>query len=126
MLGAAEIVAFLATGDAARARDFYEKRLGLKLVSDDDFALVFDAGGVELRVQKVAGFKPQPHTALGFSVAAIDDAVAWLAAKGVTLQCFDFIKADGRGVWTSPSGAKVAWFKDPDGNLLSLTEPPAG
>ena len=123
MLGNAKVIAFAATADSARARAFYHALLGLDVLRKDDFALVLDAGGTELRIQKVAAFAPLPHTLLGWSVASIDHVLAALGEKGVAVERYPFLEQDGRGVWTSPSGARVAWLKDPDGNLLSLTEP---
>lgn len=122
MLGKQTLIAFVATADGARARQFYEGTLGLSLVSDDPFALVFDANGTTIRLQKVADFKPQPFTALGWAVGDIHAVVAALKQKGVACERFAGMGQDEHGVWASPSGAHVAWFKDPDGNLLSLTE----
>jgi len=123
MLGTHELVAFLATRDAARARAFYEGVLGLSLVEDSPFALVFDARGTPLRIQKVDELRPHPFTALGWQVPRIDEVVDHLARKGVTFERFAGMDQDARGIWRSPSGARVAWFKDPDGNTLSVTEP---
>jgi len=123
MLGTARIVAFGATRDSARSRAFYEGVLGLTFIEEDSYACVFDAGGVQLRIQKVQSLVPQPHTMLGWSVASIGTVVTSLAGRGVTMERYGFLKQDENGVWTSPSGAKIAWMKDPDGNLLSLTEP---
>ena len=125
MLGTHELVAFLATRDAARARAFYEGVLGLSLVEDSGFALVFDARGTRLRIQKVDELRPHPFTALGWQVPRIDEVVDHLAHKGVTFERFPGMDQDARGIWQSPSGARVAWFKDPDGNTLSVTEPAA-
>ena len=122
MLGAHNLVAFSATKDAARARTFYESTLGLHLVADEPYALVFDAHGTMLRVQKTQKFEPVPHTSLGWNVPDIAAAVTALAHKGVEFSRFDGLGQDEAGIWSSPSGAKVAWFKDPDGNLLSLTQ----
>jgi catechol 2,3-dioxygenase-like lactoylglutathione lyase family enzyme len=122
MLGKQTLVAFVATTDAARARAFYEKTLGLALVSDDPYALVFDANGTTIRLQKVEGFAPQPFTALGWTVDDINAVVAALQRKDVSCERFPGMDQDAHGVWASPSGARVAWFKDPDGNVLSLTE----
>jgi catechol 2,3-dioxygenase-like lactoylglutathione lyase family enzyme len=124
-LGAASLVAFLATADAARARDFYERLLGPKLVEDSPFALVFDAGGTMLRIQKVERFAPHPFTALGWRVAGIGAAVRDLGGKGIAFERFPGLDQDRDGIWLSPAGARVAWFRDPDRNLLSLTEFPA-
>ena len=125
MLGGSRLMAFLATTDSARARAFYEGVLGLHLVSDDRFALVYDAQSTELRIQKVERLMPHPHTALGWSVDSIDAAVGEIAARGGRFERFRALAQDEAGIWTSPSGARVAWLKDPDGNLLSLTEKPS-
>ena len=122
--GQSSLIAFLATTDSARTRAFYEGVLGLRLVSEDGFAVVYDVQGIELRIQKVERFEPQPHTALGWQVASIDRWVCEIVARGGAFERFTFLEQDGSGIWTSPSGARVAWLKDPDGNLLSLTEKP--
>ena len=122
MLGGFSLVAFLVTTDAARARAFYEGVLGLKFVSEDEFAVVYDAHGIELRLQKVRELTPHPHTALGWSVAGIDPVVRDIAARGGQFQRFPQLEQDAAGIWRSPSGARIAWLRDPDGNLLSLTE----
>jgi catechol 2,3-dioxygenase-like lactoylglutathione lyase family enzyme len=123
MLAASKIVAFLATTNCWASRAFYEGTLGLKCIADDDFAMVFDANGVQLRVQKVKALAPQPHTQLGWAVDSLGDVVRVLGAKGVAFERYPFLQQDALGVWVAPSGAKIAWLKDPDGNLLSLTEP---
>jgi catechol 2,3-dioxygenase-like lactoylglutathione lyase family enzyme len=105
-----------------RAKQFYRDTLGLHLVSDDQFALVFDSGGVQLRIQKLKAFQPHSFTALGWQVSDIRRSVTALEKRGVTFERFNFMEQDALGIWVSPSGAKVAWFKDPDGNLLSLGE----
>jgi predicted enzyme related to lactoylglutathione lyase len=124
ILGRSEIVAFAPTTDAARARAFYEGVLGLRLVSDEKpFAIVFDANGTMIRVTTVPELKPQLFTILGWRVADIEATVDRLAAAGVEFQRYKGMNdSDPRGIWNSPSGARVAWFKDPDGNVLSLTE----
>ena len=119
MLGCSRIVAFVATTDSAKARAFYEGVLGLPFAYEDEFAIAFDANGVELRIQKM----PQPHTLIGWSVTSIEQAVRALIANGVVFERYPSLQHDACGVWTAPSGAKVAWLKDPDGNLLSLTQP---
>ena len=121
MAGLSKVIAFLATTDAARSRAFFETVLRLPLVSDDAFALVFDIGGTELRVQKVADFTPQVFTALGWAVADIDATLGDLATRGVQALRFGAMEQDALGIWIAPSGARIAWFKDPDGNILSLT-----
>ena len=125
MLGSMDIIAFVPTRNRDKARPFYEKTLGLRFVSDDQFALVFDANGVMVRVvdvSSVAGFEPAPFTILGWNVGDIGKIVRGLGKKGVEFERYPGMQHDQLGVWSSPSGAKVAWFKDPDGNVLSVTE----
>ncbi|QEE27573.1 VOC family protein [Terriglobus albidus] len=124
MLGSQPIIAFIPTKDFRKARSFYEQTLGLRFVSDDGFALVFDANGVMLRIAKASEFKPQPFTILGWKVDDIGDFAGQLSAKGITFERYSFLQQDGIGIWSSPDGAKVAWFKDPDGNLLSISQHP--
>ncbi len=122
MLGGSKLMAFLATRDGARARAFYADTLGLRVVSDDDFALALDAGGTMLRVQKVEQFTPHPFTAMGWQVPDIQATVDALSRAGVIFERYPGLDQDVRGVWHSPSGARIAWFKDPDGNTLSLSQ----
>ena len=122
MISNSKIVAFVATKNAAGAKIFYENVLGLILVSDDAFALVFDANGTMLRVQKVKELNPAPYTALGWDVADIDAEVDELAGRGVVFNRYSWFPQDERGIWTAPSGGRIAWFNDPDGNTLSLTQ----
>ncbi len=124
ILGGSKLVAFAPTTDPAKARAFYESVLGLRLVADEKpFALVFDANGTMLRVTTVHELKAQQFTILGWQVADIEATVDRLAAAGVTFESFKGMNdGDPRGIWNSPSGARVAWFKDTDGNMLSLTE----
>jgi catechol 2,3-dioxygenase-like lactoylglutathione lyase family enzyme len=123
MLTTSKLMAFVATRDGVRARAFYEGTLGLKVLSDDDFALALDAGGTTLRVQKVGELSPHPFTALGWQVPDIAARIDALAARGVVFARFPGLAQDDRGVWVSPSSdARIAWFKDPDGNMLSLTQ----
>ena len=122
MLGTQTLVAFVATTDATRARAFYERTLGLELLSDDPFALVFDANGTTIRIQRVDEFQPHPFTALGWTVADIDAVIASLKQSGVSCERFPGMDQDVNGIWASPSGARIAWFKDPAGNILSVLE----
>jgi len=122
MLGASRLMAFVATKDPAKARSFYENTLGLRVIADEPFAIVLDANGTMLRVQKVREVTPAPHTALGWRVTDIRSAVRGLGEKGVAFERFGFFPQDELGIWTADDGTKVAWFKDPDGNLLSVTE----
>jgi catechol 2,3-dioxygenase-like lactoylglutathione lyase family enzyme len=125
-LGSARVMAFVATREPEAARAFYHEALGLRLIADEQSALVFDANGTQLRIQKVRDHTPFPYTVLGWAVRDIQDALADLSAKGVSFERYEWLPADATGVWTAPDGTKVAWFKDPDGNLLSLTEFGAG
>jgi catechol 2,3-dioxygenase-like lactoylglutathione lyase family enzyme len=122
MLKSRPIIAFVATIDPLRARAFYAGTLGLRLVSEDGFALAFDAGGTMLRVATVQALQPAPYTVLGWTVPNIRKAVHELIGRHVQFQRYDGMGQDEQGIWTSPSGAKVAWFQDPDGNTLSVTE----
>ena len=122
VIGVQRLVAFVATRDGGRARAFYEGTLGFPVLSDDGFAVAVDAGGTMLRIQKVDAFVPHPFTALGWQVADIAAAVDRLRAAGVAFERFAPVDQDERGIWRAPGGARVAWFKDPDGNILSLTE----
>ena len=115
-------IALVATTDPARARVFYEETLGLRFVADEDFALVFDCAGIPLRIARVESFTPQPFTVLGWQVDDIVSTVEMLSSRGVRFERYPGLEQDLLGVWTSPSGARVAWFKDPDGNTLSLTQ----
>ena len=122
MLDKSNVVAFVATSRPESAKGFYERTLGLRLVMDDAFAIVFDANGVMLRVQKVQEHTPPPYTVLGWDVADIDTSVKELSGRGVRFERYEWLEQDESGVWRAPSGAKIAWFKDPNGNTLSLTQ----
>ena len=117
------IIAFVATRDPARAGQFYGGTLGLRLAADElPFALVFDAHGTMLRVTAVKELTAAGYTVLGWQVANIVEAAKALRDAGVRFERYPGIDQDERGVWTSPGGAKVAWFKDPDGNTLSISQ----
>jgi catechol 2,3-dioxygenase-like lactoylglutathione lyase family enzyme len=122
MLGSANIIAFVPIKDSDKARAFYEGILGLRFVKDDGFALVFDANGIMVRAAKMKEFTPAPFTILGWQVSNIESVARALAAKGVHFEIFEFFKQDELGIWTAPTGDKVAWFKDSDGNLLSVSQ----
>jgi predicted enzyme related to lactoylglutathione lyase len=124
MLESRPIVAFVATTDPKRAKPFYAKTLGLRLVSEDGFALTFDAGGTMLRIAIVKTLQPAGYTILGWIVLDIAKAVRDLVKRGVIFQRYEGVPQDDLGIWSSPSGARVAWFNDPDSNTLSLTELP--
>ncbi|MFT3899248.1 MAG: VOC family protein [Gordonia sp. (in: high G+C Gram-positive bacteria)] len=122
MLGDNELIAFTATTGPERSLAFYRDVVGLRLIADEEFAIVFDAHGTMLRIQKAAEHTPPPFTALGWKVDDIARAIAELTAKGVEMVRYPGFDQDADGVWTTPDGGKVAWFHDPDRNLLSLTE----
>jgi catechol 2,3-dioxygenase-like lactoylglutathione lyase family enzyme len=122
MLANCQIAAFVATANPDRASDFYENTLGLKLVSDEEYAIVFDANGITLRIQKVRNVNPVPYTALGWHVTDIEKLVEELSGRGVKFEIYEGFGQSDQGIMTFPGGAKVAWFKDPDGNLLSLDQ----
>ena len=115
-------ILFLATMDVERSRAFYERVLGLTFVADEPPALVFRVGDAMLRIQKVDQVHPVPYTALGWAVSDIRRTVHDLSAAGVVFQHYDGMNQDVDGIWLAPSGAFVAWFRDPDGHVLSLTQ----
>jgi len=122
MLGSTNIVAFVPIKDSGKARAFYEGVLGLRFVKDDGFALVLEANGIMVRAAKMKEVTPAQFTILGWQVSDIEQVVRGLAAKGVHFEIFGFFKQDELGIWTAPTGDKVAWFKDPDGNILSVSQ----
>jgi catechol 2,3-dioxygenase-like lactoylglutathione lyase family enzyme len=122
MLNDADLVAFVATSDITKARAFYADVLGLTLTEDTPFACVFDANGTSVRVTPVRDHTPAPYTVLGWNVADIAASVRDLTSRGVVFQRFDGMEQDDLGIWTTPGGDFVAWFKDPDDNVLSLTQ----
>jgi catechol 2,3-dioxygenase-like lactoylglutathione lyase family enzyme len=118
-----KLVAFAATIDPGRAKRFYAGTLGLRLVSEDGFALVFDANGTPLRVSTVREMTPAPYTVLGWEVQDIVAAAEALADAGVVFERYAGLAQDEHGIWTAPGGAaRVAWFKDPDGNVLGISQ----
>jgi catechol 2,3-dioxygenase-like lactoylglutathione lyase family enzyme len=125
MLNQHPIISFVPTTNADKARAFYQEQLGLRFVSEDPFAVVLDANGTMLRLVKLPSLTPAPFTILGWEVSDIDQAVTHLGERGVAFVRYDMAGQDARGIWTSPSGARVAWFKDPDGNVLSLSQFPS-
>jgi len=122
MLGSEKLVAFVGTLDQARAKEFYQHTLGLKLVSEDTFALVFDVAGTMLRVATVPELRPAKFTILGWQVADIAAAANQLQRSGIKLERYEGIRQDETGIWSTPGGTKIVWFKDPDENILSLTQ----
>ena len=122
MLGTTPIMAFVAITDRERSRAFYADVLCLTLTSEDTLALTFDAGGTVLRLALVEELQPRGFTVLGWIVADIAASARNLAARGVEFKRYGFMEQDALGVWTAPDGAQVAWFPDPDGNTLSITQ----
>ena len=125
MLENADLIAFVPTRDPQKSRRFYQQTLGLEFVSEDPFAIVFNANGVMLRIANVStieNFKPASFTILGWRVPNAETTVRALGEKGIEFERFPDINQNPLGIWHSPSGAQVAWFKDPDGNILSITE----
>jgi catechol 2,3-dioxygenase-like lactoylglutathione lyase family enzyme len=122
MLGGADVVAFVATTDADRATAFYGDLLGLALVEQTRFACLFTTPNAELRVTIVSELSPAPYTVLGWRVADVEARARALRAAGVEALRYEGMEQDELGIWTSPSGARVLWFQDPDGNILSITQ----
>ncbi len=124
MLGNCEVMAFVGTTQPERAKAFYGGVLGLKLVEDAWWAIVYEAGGIHLHIEKAREkFTPVPFTALGWKLPDINTIVGQLVKKGVSFERVPELQQDDAGIWTTPDGSgKVCWFKDPDGNLLSLTQ----
>lgn len=116
------VICFLATTQPDKARAFYCDVLGLRLEDDNPAALIVKTANATLRIQKVRAFTPLPFTTLGWEVRDIGATVEELLSKGITFERYEGMKQDELGIWTSPSRARVCWFKDPDGNLLSLTQ----
>ncbi len=122
MLNQCTLIGFIPTVDAIRARRFYIDILGLTFVSQDDFALVVRANGIDIRITSMDAFNPAHFTILGWKVPDIQTAVQQLSRAGVIFEHYPFLQQDISEIWTAPSGAKVAWFKDPDGNVLSISQ----
>ena len=122
MLADMNMIGFLLTKDYEKARAFYEGTLGFEFVSLDQFALVMQAGKSMIRIVKVPTFTALPSTVLGWQVDDIEKIVDWLVKRGVAFEKYPFAQDQERGIWTAPGGSKVAWFKDPDGNILSVSQ----
>jgi len=114
--------AFVSTTKPDISRAFYEKKLGLRLLSEDSFGIEFEANGAHLRLTFVEKLTPQPFTVLGWDTDDIVSAIRSLNKQGISFERYDFIDQDEAGIWKAPGGTRVAWFKDPDGNLLSLSD----
>ena len=123
ILAAAKPAIVICTRDRVRATSFYRDTLGLTFAFEDRFATVFDIGGMTLRVSTVTDFVPHEHTMLGFKVHEVRETVKALRARGVGFNTYQHVKQDELGIWTEPAGnVHVAWFNDPDGNVLSVTD----
>jgi catechol 2,3-dioxygenase-like lactoylglutathione lyase family enzyme len=122
VLGAAPFIGFIPVRDLATARTFYEGTLGLVVEEDSPFALVIDAGGTMLRLTAAPELLPQPFTVAGWKVANIEDTVSQLVSADVGVLRYENVEQDDQGIWVAPNGDRVAWFSDPDGNVLSLTQ----
>lgn len=124
MLEGARLVAFAASTDLDRAAAFYVDRLGLLLVERTPFALVLDGGGTQLRVTRVEEKAAASYTVLGWMVPDLDAGVDELRSKGIVFARYPGMEQDRHDAWTAPGGSRIAWFTDPDGNVLSVQEPP--
>ena len=122
MLRNSTVVGFVATSMPELSKHFYNKVLGLTLLEESPFAIVFQANNTVIRVQKTEQAHPPPYTTLGWTVKNIAETVHALSAAGVQFEQYDGLEQDNTGLWNTPDGAAIAWFKDPDGNLLSLTQ----
>jgi catechol 2,3-dioxygenase-like lactoylglutathione lyase family enzyme len=124
MLTDKKVKAFVITADAAAAKFFYNETLGFKYLGGDDYGLEFEMNDSLLRVSITTPeyAAPQKHTVLGWCVPDIYESVAYLSARGIRFERYEFLEQDEKGVWQAPGGTKVAWFKDPNGNLLSIDQ----
>jgi catechol 2,3-dioxygenase-like lactoylglutathione lyase family enzyme len=122
MLTTGKMVGFLLTKDYGKAREFYEGNLGFTFVDLDQFALVMRAGANLVRIVKAAEFTPLRSTVLGWEMSDVEAVVGWLAGQGVQTEKYPWVADKERGIWVTPGGDKVAWFKDPDGNVLSVSQ----
>ena len=122
MLASSKLIGFVQTTDYEKARAFYEGKLGFEFVSLDQFALVMRAGAHMIRIVRMAKFTPAQGTILGWEVGDVPSMAAWLRDKGVAFEKYPFVEDKEHGIWTTPNGDKVAWFKDPDGNILSISQ----
>jgi catechol 2,3-dioxygenase-like lactoylglutathione lyase family enzyme len=124
-LGRYNIIGFVTIVDVDRAKEFYGNTLGLRLIHEEPpFALVYESNGIMLRLAMGKELTPAPGTVLGWQVPDITAAAKALSQAGVIFERYGFMQQDELGIWHTPTGAKVAWFKDPDGNVLSISEHP--
>ena len=122
MLSQSKLIGFVATTSPDKAKNFYGEVLGLALKEDGPYALVFAASETSIRVQKVENVNVCGYTVLGWEVEDIALAVNGLVRRGVRFERYPWLEQDDAGIWRTSDGSAVAWFKDPDGNTLSLTE----
>jgi catechol 2,3-dioxygenase-like lactoylglutathione lyase family enzyme len=122
MLANSKLIGFVQTTDYEKARAFYEGKLGFEFLSLDQFALVMRAGVHMIRIVKMSKFAPAQGTILGWEVNDVPSMAAWLRDRGVAFEKYPFVEDKEHGIWTTPNGDKVAWFKDPDGNILSISQ----
>jgi hypothetical protein len=122
MLSQHKLKAFVSTTQPVQAHQFYIEKLGLKILSEDHYGLECESNGAHLRITIVERLTPQPFTVLGWDTDDIVSAVKRFGEKGIKFERYSFIEQDELGIWTAPGGTRVAWFKDPDGNLLSLSD----
>ena len=122
LLNTSNLAGFVATARPEEAKRFYESTLGLSLVEDSPYALVFESNGTTVRVQKLQAMSPAAHTILGWEVNDMAAMVRRLSSRGVKFERYDGLPQNEAGIWRTPDGSSVAWFRDPDGNTLSLTE----
>jgi len=124
MLASGKMVGFVPTTDYEKARAFYVGKLEFEFISLDQFALVVKVGGHSIRITKMPNFTPLQGTILGWEVDNIEAVVGWLKSRGVLVEKYPFIQDQELGIWTAPGGARIAWFKDPDGNILATSQHP--
>jgi catechol 2,3-dioxygenase-like lactoylglutathione lyase family enzyme len=122
MLGTSDVIAFVGTADLMRSREFYERTLGLRVVDESPYACVFDANGTMLRLTPAGEVVVAPYTILGWRVTDIRSVVRGLTQHGIRFRRYDGMEQDEAGIWTTPGGDRVAWFNDPDGHTLSVTQ----
>jgi len=117
------LIGFIPTRDGEAARVFYETKVGLRFISEDQFAVLFQSGENMIRLSRTGSFTPAPFTILGWQSGDIEQDVRDMSARGVEFERYDYMGPQNElGIWTAPNGAKVAWFKDPDGNTLSISQ----
>lgn len=122
MLASKNLMGFVVTKDYDAARGFYEGKLGFEFLSLDQYAMVMKAGKSMIRIVRLRDFRAAQYTVLGWELENIEETVRWLTERGVVFEKYPFVQDRELGVWTAPNGDKVAWFKDPEGNVLSVSQ----